>query len=98
MIKKSLIAALATAVALAFSPITPASAAPLMGPGSKVAAETSVELAGMKKKKKYVAKKVAKKAPAKKVYYKKKSKGKTCGTYKYYSKKAKKCVDARDKR
>jgi hypothetical protein len=93
VIRKALFASLATAVALAFSPASIVSAAPLAGPGSKVQVESSVELVKKHKKaKKKPAKKVAKKAG------KKKSKRGSCGAYMYYSKKAKKCVDARDKK
>lgn len=80
MLRKSLVAALATAVALAFSPITTASATSLLGTGTKVATEKVFEEArGKRKAKKRGGKKVASKA------------GK-CGTYKFWNKKSKKCV------
>lgn len=84
MLKKSLIAALALSVGIAFSPLSTVGATTLFGPGTKVQAEQPVELARKKKK----AKK-AKKA---------KSKAGRCGTNMYWSKKAKKCLDARAKR
>ena len=87
MLKKSLIAALACSVALAFSPISTASAASLFGPGTKVQTEQLVELVKGKKKAKKAA--TAKKGKAAK------SKPGSCGTFHYYNKKAKKCVDAR---
>jgi len=80
--KKSLIAALAVSVGLAFSPISTVSATSLFGPGTKVQADQVIELAKKKKK----AKK-GKKA---------KSKAGKCGAYKYYKKG--KCLDARSKR
>jgi hypothetical protein len=96
VLKKSLIAALACSVALAFSPISTAGAATLFGPGTKVQTEQLVDLANTKKKAKKAPK--AKKAAKAKKGKAAKSKAGACGTYSYYSKKAKKCVDARAKK
>ncbi len=96
MLKKSLIAALACSVALAFSPISTVSAASLFGPGTKVQTEQFVDFAQAKKKAKMAPK--AKKAAKAKKGKAAKSKAGSCGTYSYYSKKAKKCVDARAKK
>lgn len=80
MLRKSLVAALATAVALAFSPITTASATSLFGTGTKVVAGKVFEEAkGKRKAKKKGGKKVASKAGR-------------CGTYKYWDKKSGKCA------
>lgn len=98
MLKKSLIAALACSVALAFSPISTASAASLFGPGTKVQTEQLVDLAQAKKKAKKKAAPKAKKAAKAKAGKVAKSKAGSCGTFSYYSKKAKKCVDARAKK
>lgn len=81
MVKKSLIAALAASVAIAFSPIASVSAASLFGPGTKVQGEQVVEFAKKKKK----AKKGKKAA----------SKAGKCGTFKFWNKKTRKCVDKR---
>lgn len=87
MLKKSLIAALALAFGVAVSPLTMVNATTLLGPGTKAPVESTVELAQKKGKKK--AKKAGKKA---------KSKAGKCGTFMYYSKKQKKCLDAMAKR
>jgi hypothetical protein len=88
-IRKALIAALALAIAVAFSPLTELQAATFVSPDTKVSSDNAMHQVAKKKSKKK-AKKKGKKA---------KSKGPgRCGTYMYYSKKAKKCVDARSKK
>ncbi len=85
-IRKTLIAILALAIAIAFSPDL--RAATFVSPDTKVSAD-SMTLTVAKKKGK------AKKKGGKKA--KSKGPGK-CGTYMYWSKKARKCVDARNKK
>ncbi len=92
-IRKTLIAVLAMAIAIAFSPLPQLQAATLVGPGSQPQAEKVTEQVKAKKKAK---KKKGKKG--KKKGKKAKSKAGSCGTYLYFSKKAKKCVDARNKK
>ncbi len=93
MFKKSLVAVLALAVALAFSPMLPVNAAPLLG-SKTLASESVVELAAKKKAVKKKAKKAKKgKKKGKKA---KKSKAGKCGAFMYYSKG--KCADARNKK
>jgi hypothetical protein len=84
---RSLITVLALAVAVAFTPV-PLQAASLIGPGSQPQVDNVVDQVAAKKKKS--KKKSKKKAKSKKAG--------SCGTYMYYSKKAKKCVDARGKK
>jgi hypothetical protein len=97
IIRKSLISTLAVAVMLAFTGVPALNAASVAGAGTgvKVAAETSIEAVKGKKKAK---KKGKKKAKAKKRGKKKASKAGRCGAYMYYSKKGKKCMDARNKK
>jgi len=90
MLKKSLVAVLALAVTLAFSPIVSVNAAPLLG-GSTQASDSVVELAAAKKK----AKKAKKAKKGKKKKKGKKAKAGKCGTNMYYKKG--KCLDARAK-
>jgi hypothetical protein len=88
--RKTLIAVLAMAIAIAFSPLSELQAASLLGPSSQPGTENSVELVKAKKKKaKKKKKKKGKKA---------RSKAGKCGTYMYYSKKTRKCMDARNKK
>jgi hypothetical protein len=85
-IRKTLIAVLAVAIAIAFAPLSDLQAATLT-PGSGPGVDNAVV--------KVAAKKKAKKKPAKKA----KSKGPgSCGAYMYYSKKDRKCADARLKK
>ena len=91
--RKTLIAVLAMAIAIAFSPLSELQAASLLGPSSQPGTENSVELVKAKKKKAKKAKKKKKKKGKKA-----RSKAGKCGTYMYYSKKAKKCMDARNKK
>jgi hypothetical protein len=92
-IRKTLIAVLAMAIAIAFSPLPDLQAATLMGPSSQPMTDNVVEQAKAKKKKKK-AKKKKKKKKGKKA----RSKAGKCGTYMYYSKKTRKCMDARNKK
>lgn len=75
--------------------VTTVQAATFVSPAAKPTTETVIDLVTAKKKTSKPAKKTKAKA-------KKKSKAKasyrTCGTYKYFSKKDKKCVDARAKK
>jgi hypothetical protein len=89
-IRKALIAVLALAIAIAFSPLTELQAATFVSPDTKVSSDNVTHQVAKKKGKKKKGKKKGKKA-------KSKGPGK-CGTYSYYSKKAKKCVDARNKK
>jgi hypothetical protein len=93
-IRKTLITVLAMAIAIAFSPLPELQAATFVNPGSQPAVEDATHLVKMKKK----AKKAKKKKKGKKRKGKKaKSKAGKCGTYMYFSKKSRKCVDARNK-
>jgi hypothetical protein len=89
--RKTLIAVLAMAIAIAFSPLPELQAATLLGPSSQPGTENMTELVKAKKKK---AKKKKKKKKGKKA----RSKAGKCGTYMYYSKKTRKCLDARNKK
>ena len=86
-IRKTLIAILALAVAIAFSPLTGSQAATFVSPDTKVSSDNMTLTIAKKKGKKKKGKKKGKKA---------KSKAGKCGTYKYYKKG--KCRDARDKK
>jgi hypothetical protein len=101
-----MIAALASAVAVAFSPLPELQAAPFGGAGPQLGSSGVVHLAQAEKKapKKASKKKGKKKAKGKKAKGKK-AKGKkagkgtktaSCGTYMY--RKGGKCVDARNKK
>jgi hypothetical protein len=92
-IRKTIIAALAVAIAIAFSPLTDLQAATFVNPGSQPGTDSLTEVVKAKKG----AKKAKKKGKKKGKKAKSKGPGK-CGTYMYYSKKAKKCVDARSKK
>jgi hypothetical protein len=89
--RKTLIAAMAAAIAVALSPLPELSAAPFGSPGSS---QQSSDLQLVQAKKK-----ASKKAATKKKKGKKAAKGTktaSCGTFKY--RKGGKCVDARDKK
>lgn len=96
-IRKTLVTALAMAIAIAFSPLPELQAATFVNPGSQPAAQDMSHAVKMKKK---TAKKAGKKKAGKKRRGKRaKSKGPgRCGTYMYFSKKARKCMDARNKK
>ncbi len=86
--RKTLIAIVALSVAAAF---TPSFAAGPVGPSSKVETEGVAQVVKAKKKFfKKKAKKAGKKAKSKRAG--------SCGAYMYYSKKAGKCMDARNKK
>ena len=86
-IRKTLIAILALAVAIAFSPLTGSQAATFVSPDTKVSSDNMTLTVAKKKGKKKKGKKKGKKA---------KSKAGKCGTFKYYKKG--KCLDARNKK
>jgi hypothetical protein len=90
-IRKTLIAALALAIAVAFSPLPELQAASLVGPGSQPGTDNLIQTVKAKKKAKKAGKKKGKKGK------KARSKAGKCGTYMYFSKKTKKCMDARKK-
>ena len=98
-IRKTFIAAVAMAVAIAFSPIPELQAA-AFNPGSQVGSSSLVDTIQAKKKsskKKSGKKKSGKKGKGKRKGKRAGGKGKsTCGTYMY--KKGGKCVDARNKK
>ena len=89
-IRKTFISMLALAIAIAFSPLPELQAATFVNPGSQPGTENLAHVVKAKKKK--GKKKKGKKRKGKRA--KSKAPGK-CGTYMYYSKKKKKCVDAR---
>ena len=92
--KRTLVAALAATVAIAFSPLPESRAAPFGVPGSKTGSGELVQFVQTKKaSKKKTSKKMAKR---KKVGGKTTKATKSCGTFKYH--KGGKCVDARDKK
>lgn len=95
-IRKTLITALALAIAIAFSPLPELQAATLIGPGSQPGTDNITDTVKAKKKAKKKAK--AKKGKKKKKGKKARSKAGKCGTYMYYSKKSRKCLDARNKK
>jgi len=84
-IRKTLMAIVALAVAIAFSPVTELRAATFVSPDTKVSTDNLTQHIAKKKKGKKGKK--GKKA---------KSKAGKCGTYKYYKKG--KCLDARNKK
>jgi hypothetical protein len=90
--KKTLIVALAAAVAIALSPLPDLRAAPF-APGSQSAGDHVQPVQAKKKTKKAKKKRGKKKKKAK---GKKVAAAKSCGTFKY--RKGGKCVDARDKK
>ena len=97
-IRTTLITILALAIAIAFSPLPELQAATLMGPGSQPGFDSLTTLAKMKKKKGYKKKGKKKKGKKKRKGKRAKSKAGKCGTYMYWSKKSKKCLDARNKK
>jgi hypothetical protein len=92
-ISKTLIAVLALAIAIAFSPLSELQAATLT-PGSSPGLDNAIVKVAKKS-----AKKAKKAKKGKKSAKKAKSKGPgSCGAYMYYSKKDRKCADARSKK
>jgi hypothetical protein len=95
-IRKTLITALAVAIAIAFSPLPELNAATFVNPGSQPGTDNQTEIVKAKKKK---AKKAKKGKKGKKKRGKRaRSKAGHCGTYMYWSKKSRKCMDARNKK
>ena len=94
MMRKTSLSLLALAAALAIWASPALQAAPLLGPGMKVQPDKMIEQAQAKEK---ATKKKAMRdgpAPAKKAA----AKAGRCGTYMYWDRKAKGCVDARNKK
>jgi hypothetical protein len=91
-IRKTLIAILALAVAIAFSPLSELQAATFVNPGSQPGSDNLTQTVKMKKKGYRKAGKRGKKRGKRA-----RSKAGKCGTYKYFSKKKKRCMDARNK-
>jgi hypothetical protein len=87
--RKSLLTMLALAIAIAFSPLPELQAATFVSPGSQPGTENLAQVVKAKKKGKK-----GKKGKRKGKRAKSKGPGK-CGTYMYYSKKKRKCVDSR---
>jgi hypothetical protein len=95
-ISKTFIAVLALAIAIAFSPLSQLQAA-TMSPGSNPGLDNAVVKVAKKKAAKKTAKKTAKKGKKSAKVAKSKGPG-SCGAYMYYSKKDRKCADARSKK
>jgi hypothetical protein len=93
-IRKTLITVLAMAIAIAFSPLPELQAATLLSPSSQPGADNLTQTVKMKKKAKKAKKAKRKKRRGKRA----RSKAGMCGAYMYYSKKARKCMDARNKK
>jgi hypothetical protein len=94
-IRKTFIAALAVAIAIALSPVPELQAATLVGPGSQPGSDPLIQSVKMKKKSGY------KKAGKRKMGKRKRgrraaSRGRGCGGTYMYRKKGK-CMDARNK-
>ena len=86
--RKTFLTMLALAIAIAFSPLPELQAATFVNPGSQPGTDNLAQVVKAKKKgKKKRGKRKGKRA-------KSKGPGK-CGTYMYFSKKKRKCVDAR---
>ena len=94
IIRKTLIAALASAVALAFSPLPELRAAPFSSASPQPGAGDLFQSVQAKKKKKGL-KKAGKRKKGKRKG-RKSAKGKSCGTFMY--RKGGKCLDARNKK
>jgi hypothetical protein len=92
-IRKTLITALAMAIAIAFSPLPELQAATFVNPGSQPGTDNLTQTVKMKKK----AKKAGKMKRGKRKGKRARSKAGKCGTYMYFSKKKRKCMDARNK-
>ena len=93
VVRRTLVVALAAAIAVAFSPLPELRAAPLAGPTSQSGAGDLVQLIQAKKK---ASKRVGKKKKKGKGKKKAGKSGKSCGTFMY--RKGGKCVDARNKK
>ena len=92
-IRKTLIATLALAIAIAFSPLPELQAATFVNPGSQPGTDNLTQTVKMKKKGYRKAGKRKRGKRGKRA----RSKAGTCGTYKYFSRKGRKCMDARNK-
>ena len=90
IIKKTLMAGIAVAVALAFAPLAELKAAMPAGPGSKVSADTLTQTVAKKKRATKKGKRKGKRAHSK-------GPGR-CGSNMYFSRKAHHCMDARNKK
>ena len=97
-IRKTLVAMLAVAIAVAFSPIPQSQAASPFGPGSEPTTESLTYTVKAKAKKKAMKKKAkGKKAKGKAKGKKAKSKGPgRCGAGMYYSRSKRSCASAAD--
>src|SRR5262245_61275133 len=96
-IRKTLITALALAIAIAFSPLPELQAATL-GPSSQPGTDNLAQTVAKKKAKKKAMKRAKKGKKKRKKGKRARSKAGKCGTYMYYSKKSRKCMDARNKK
>jgi hypothetical protein len=94
-IRKTLITALAVAIAIAFSPLPELQAATFVNPGSQPGVDNLTQTVKMKKK--GYKKKAGKKKRGKRKGKRARSKAGKCGTYMYWNKKTRKCADARNK-
>ena len=92
-IRKTLIAILAVAIAIAFSPLSELQAATFVNPGSQPGSDNLTQTVKLKKKGYRKAGKRKRGKRGKRA----RSKAGKCGTYKYFSKKRKRCLDARNK-
>ena len=92
-IRKTFITMLALAIAIAFSPLPELQAATFVSPGSQPGTDNLIQVVKSKKSAKKKGKRKGKKRRKGK---RAKSKGPgKCGTYMYWSKKRKRCWDAR---
>ena len=97
-IRKTLISALALAIAVAFSPLPDLQAATLVNPGSKPGTDNLTQTVAKKKAGKPKMARKGKKGKGKRRGKRARSKGPgKCGAYMYHSKKHRKCMDARKK-
>jgi hypothetical protein len=94
-IRKTLITALAMAIAIAFSPLPELQAATFVNPGSQPGTDNLTQPVKMMKKK--AMKKAGKMKRGKRKGKRARSKAGKCGTYMFFSKKKRKCMDARSK-
>ena len=90
--RKTFLTMLALAIAIAFSPLPELQAATFVNPGSQPGTENLAHVVKAKKKGKKKGKRGKRRGKGKRA--KSKGPGK-CGAYMYYSKKKRKCVDAR---
>src|SRR5262249_51221367 len=95
--RKSLLAVLALAIAIAFSPLSELQAA-TVSPGAGPGVDNAIVKVAKKSKKAKPAKKAKKKSAKKGKKAKSKGGPGGCGAYMYYSKKDHKCMDARLKK